>query len=147
MTWTAKRFWTDATVEEAAQGFTVRLDGRAVKTPAKAELVVPTTAMAEAIAQEWQAQDEVIDPNSMPVTRSANAAIDKVTAQFKEVADMLAAYGDSDVTCYRADTPDSLVARQAAAWDPLLEWAAVTFGARLFPVQGVMHAPQRPDQS
>jgi len=143
MNWAAKRFWKDATVEEVTGGFTVRLDGRGVKTPAKAELVVPTQAMAQASADEWQAQDETIDPGTMPVTRSVNAAIDKVAVQFTEVADMLAAYGDSDLTCYRAASPAGLVARQNEAWDPLLDWAGETFQARLIPVEGVMHAPQR----
>jgi len=138
MNWAAKRFWKDATVEEVTGGFTVRLDGRGVKTPAKAELVVPTQAMAQASADEWQAQDETIDPGTMPVTRSVNAAIDKVAVQFTEVADMLAAYGDSDLTCYRAASPAGLVARQNEAWDPLLDWAGETFQARLIPVHDLI---------
>lgn len=144
MNWIPKRFWKEATVERTDDGYAVRLDGRAVKTPAKTSLVVPTEAMAEAIAKEWQAQDDKIDPNTMPVTRAANAAIDKVAVQFEEVAGLLAAYGDSDVTCYRAESPEELVARQAVAWDPLLEWAERSYDARLIPVQGVIHAPQRP---
>lgn len=140
--WTAKRFWTSATVGEAEGGFEVLLDGRPVRTPAKAPLVVPTRAMAAAIAAEWDAQAEKIDPETMPVTRSANAAIDKVTVQHSEVAEMLAAYGDSDLLCYRATDPAELVARQAAAWDPLLEWAASALGAPLAARTGVMHRPQ-----
>lgn len=140
--WAPKRFWTETTVVEAGQGFSVTLDGRAVKTPAKAALDVPTRALAEAIAAEWDAQEEKVDPNTMPFTRSANAAIDKVRVQHGEVADMLAAYGDSDLLCYRADAPQALVARQAAAWDPVLDWAADTLEARLQPRSGVMHVPQ-----
>ena len=142
--WKAKRFWKSADVAETEGGFTVHLDGRAVKTPAKAPLVVPTRAMAQAIATEWDAQDGHIDPNSMPVTRAANAAIDKVTHQHAEVAQMIAGYGDTDLICYRADSPAELVARQAEAWDPLLDWAADTLGARLKPVTGLMHSPQDP---
>lgn len=142
--WKAKRFWEAAEVADAPEGFAVHLDGRAVKTPAKAPLIVPTRAMAQAIAEEWDAQEEHIDPNSMPVTRAANAAIDKVSHQHAEVAQMIADYGDSDLLCYRADSPAELVARQAEAWDPLLDWADEALGARLTPVIGVMHAPQNP---
>lgn len=142
--WKAKRFWKEASVVETDGGFSVELDGRGVKTPAKRKLVVPTQAMAQAIAAEWDAQEGEINPAQMPVTRSANAAIDKVTVQHAEVAQMLADYADSDLLCYRAESPVELVARQAEAWDPLLDWADDTFGARLTPVAGVMHHPQSP---
>jgi chaperone required for assembly of F1-ATPase len=142
--WKAKRFWKEAQVVEAGEGFAVELDGRPVRTPLKSAMTLPSRAMAEAVAEEWEAQEGEIRPLSMPVTRAANAAIDKVTVQREEVAEMLAAYGDSDLLCYRADSPQELVARQAEAWDPLLDWADATFGARLIPVQGVMHAPQNP---
>lgn len=142
--WKAKRFWTQATVVEAGDGFTVHLDGRPIKTPAKAPLIVPTRAMAAAIAVEWDAQVGDIDPRGMPVTRSANAAIDKVAVQHGEVADMIAEYGDSDLLCYRAPSPQELVERQALLWDPLLEWAADSLGARLQTAAGVIHVPQDP---
>ena len=140
--WAAKRFWTDVTVEPEGDGFAIRLDGRAVKTPAKVALTVPSDALAEAIAQEWRAIKEKIDPNVMPFTRSANAAIDKVAVQFDAVADMLAAYGGSDLLCYRAETPDALTARQAEGWGPLLDWANDTFGARLVTTPGLMPIAQ-----
>lgn len=140
--WGKKRFWKDATVESVEDGFTVRLDSRELKTPAKASLVVPTRAMADAIAAEWRAQDTKINPMTMPTTRSANAAIDKVTVQHSEVADMLAEYGGSDLLCYRATTPEALIDRQAAAWDPMLDWAEATLGVRLKTVSGVMHEAQ-----
>lgn len=127
---------------EDEDGFSIRLDTRPVKTPAKEALVVPTRPLAEAIAAEWDAQEDLIRPDTMPMTRSANAAVDKVAHQHQEVADMLAAYGDADLLCYRADGPESLVARQSAEWDPLLDWAERRFGARLVPVSGVMHSPQ-----
>lgn len=140
--WKPKRFWTDSTVVEADGGFTVELDGRRVKTPAKAGLILPTRAMADAVAAEWDAQDKEVDPASMPFTRSANAAIDKVRLQHAEVADMLADYGDSDLLCYRATHPEALQQRQADQWDPALDWADQTLGARLIPVAGVLHQPQ-----
>lgn len=140
--WKPKRFWKESTVVEADGGYTVELDGRRVKTPAKAGLVVPTQAMADAIAKEWDAQEDEVDPATMPFTRSANAAIDKVRIQHAEVADMLAAYGDSDLLCYRASHPQELVSRQDAEWSPALNWAAETLGAELKPVSGVVHEPQ-----
>ncbi|WP_434289241.1 ATP12 family chaperone protein [Celeribacter sp. SCSIO 80788] len=143
--WAAKRFWKDTTVAEAEGGFTVHLDGRPVRTPAKAPLILPTRALAELIAAEWDAQEGAIDPNTMPATRGANAAIDKVAVQHAEVADMLSDYGDSDLLCYRAEHPRELVERQEAAWDPLLDWAEEVLEARLEPRAGVMHAPQATD--
>ncbi len=143
--WAAKRFWKEASVEQTPDGFTVMLDGRAVKTPAKTPLILPTRLMAGAVAQEWDAQDGVIDPNGMPVTRSANAAIDKVATQHAEVAGLLAEYGATDLLCYRAESPVELVQRQAAAWDPLLDWAEEALQVRLIPAAGVMFVPQDPD--
>ncbi len=140
--WKSKRFWQDATVDEGAEGFSVLLDGRPIKTPAKAPLHLPSAKLASAIAAEWQAQEETIDPASMPMTRAANSAIDKVVSQFDEVAGLIAAYGDADLICYRAAYPDGLVARQAAAWDSLVDWAATELGAPLKIVSGVMHEPQ-----
>ncbi|WP_353473225.1 ATP12 family protein [Salipiger sp. H15] len=140
--WAPRRFYKDATVEEAEGGFTVHLDGRPLRTPGKVPLVVPSRAIAEAMAAEWRAQDEKIDPRTMPFTRTANSAIDKVAPQHADVAEMLAEYGDSDLLCYRAASPAELVARQTARWDPLLDWAARELGARLEPRTGLMHAPQ-----
>ena len=140
--WKQKRFWTDVTTSATPEGWSVHLDARAVKTPTKAPLLLPTPVLADAVAAEWQAQEGVIDPLSMPFTRSANAAIDKVAIQHGEVADMLAAYGDADLLCYRADAPAALVERQRRTWDPFLEWAAETLGARLVPRTGVIHESQ-----
>lgn len=140
--WAPKRFWTSAEVAEAPGGFAVTLDGRHVKTPAKAPLVVPSRALAEAIAREWQAQDEKIDPATMPVTRGANAAIDKVRTQHAEVAALIADYGGTDLLCYRAEAPRELVARQSEHWDPLLDWAEAALGARLAVTQGVVPVAQ-----
>lgn len=140
--WKRKRFWKEVGVAPVEEGFTVELDGRRVKTPAKAALVVPTRGMAEAIAAEWAAQADEIDPRSMPFTRSANAAIDKVRAQFDEVAEIVAAYGDTDLLCYRADFPQGLVDRQTAEWDPVLDWAETALGVRLRAHSGVIHRAQ-----
>jgi len=142
--WKPKRFWKTARAVACDGGFTVLLDARSVKTPAKADLTVPTMALAEAIALEWDAQGEFLDPGSMPVTRGANAAIDKVSIQRAEVIALLADYGDSDLLCYRAAGPEELIAKQAAGWDPMLEWAAQTLDAQLQVGQGVMHVAQDP---
>ncbi len=143
--WKQKRFWNAATVGREGERYFVELDGRRLKTPAKAALELPTQAMADAVAAEWAAQEEVVDPLGMPVTRAANAAIDKVRPQHDDVARMLAEYGDTDLVCYRADAPVELVARQAAAWDPVLDWAQDRLRARLVPRSGIMHQPQDPD--
>ena len=140
--WSAKRFWKQATASSCDGGFTVTLDGRAVKTPAKAPLVVPTLAMAEAIALEWDAQSGVIKPDTMPVTRAANSALDKVAPQFAEVAGLLAAYGETDLLCYRATAPQELIDRQAQGWDPVLAWAAQEYAAPLLVTAGVVHITQ-----
>ncbi|MEM8555821.1 MAG: ATP12 family protein [Pseudomonadota bacterium] len=140
--WAQKRFWKDVSLGEADGGFQVLLDGRGVRTPAKAAQIIPTRALAEAVAAEWDAQVETVDPGAMPLTRLTNSAIDKVTVQFSEVADSLAAYGGSDLLCYRASTPAELVARQGAAWDPLLAWAADTLAAPLETATGVMFVSQ-----
>lgn len=140
--WAPKRFWKKAETAKTEQGYSVLLDGRPVRTPAKAQLHVPSAAIADRIAAEFDAQEDRIDPRTMPFTRTANAAVDKVSIQHSEVADMLADYGDSDLLCYRASSPDELVERQAEQWDPLLDWAAETLNARLHPRVGVIHDPQ-----
>lgn len=140
--WAPKRFWKQAEVAEQGDGFTVLLDGRSLKTPAKTPFWVPTRDLAQEVAAEWQAQGEKVKPETMPFTRTANSALDKVTPQFEAVADMLAAYGGSDLLCYRATAPQELVARQAERWDPLLAWAQGRFGTALLVTQGVMPVEQ-----
>lgn len=140
--WTPKRFWTEVDVRPEAHGFAVLLDGRPVRTPLKAPLVVPTQAFAREVAAEWRAQGEVLDPRTMPATRLANAALDKVTAQRAEVAAMLAAYGASDLLSHRAEGPERLVERQRAAWDPVLAWAAEALDAPLATGPGIMPMAQ-----
>ncbi len=140
--WVAKRFWKTSKVIEKSEGFTVCLDGRVLKTPAKSHLILPSREMAHAIAAEWDRQEGDIDPNTMPVTKSANAAIDKVATQHFEIAEMLTEYGNTDLLCYRAVAPEELIARQAESWDPILDWAAENLGARLLSVSGVMYEEQ-----
>ncbi len=143
--WSARRFWTGASVVPVEGGFTVHLDARPVRTPLKAPLILPTRELAEAVAAEWQAQEGRVDPETMPFTRTANSAIDKVAARQGEVAAMLAEYGATDLLCYRAEGPADLVARQSAGWDPILDWAAEALGARLHVTTGVMHVGQPPE--
>ena len=143
--WSARRFWTEATVKPEGKGYTVHLDARPVRTPLKAPLILPTHGLAQAVAAEWQAQTGTVNPATMPFTRTANSAIDTVTRQFDAVADMLAAYGETDLLCYRATGPEALIDRQAAVWDPLLEWAAQTLQAPLRTTIGVMHIEQPAD--
>jgi chaperone required for assembly of F1-ATPase len=138
-----KRFYARAHVGEGGDaGFPVLLDGKPVRTPARRPLAAPTRALAEAIAREWDAQRDVIDPGRMPLTRLANAVIDAVTEQAPAVADEIAQYLGSDLLCYRADAPEGLVEKQALAWDPLLAWASDALGARFVQIEGVVFVAQ-----
>ncbi len=137
-----KRFYRDASVAEDADGFAVLLDGKPMRTPARRPLAAPTRALAEAIAAEWRAQEEVVDPARMPLTRLANAIIDGVAAAPEAVAEEIAHYLGTDLLFYRADQPAGLVARQAQHWDPVLAWAHEALGARFLLAEGVMHVAQ-----
>lgn len=134
-----KRFWKDVTVD-AERG--VRLDDRPVRTPGRAPLMLPTAALAEAVAEEWRSVDGDINPRAMPLTGLANAAIDRVTPDSAAFAAGLAAYGESDLLCYRAESPPDLVDRQVALWDSPLEWARDRYDVHFEIVAGVMHRPQ-----
>jgi chaperone required for assembly of F1-ATPase len=136
-----KRFWKDVTVEP---GNSLALDARPVRTPGRALLALPSPELAEAIAEEWRAVTGEIDPRAMPLTGLANAAIDGIAVAHESFAAGLAAYGESDLLCYRAEAPEPLVARQAAAWDPLLAWARARYDIHFETVAGVMHRPQPP---
>lgn len=138
-----KRFYTEASVgPEGEDGFPVVLDGKAVRTPARRLLAAPTAALAQTMADEWNAQGETIDPARMPLTRLANAVIDAVAARPQPVADEIAKYLGSDLVCYRAEGPEGLVARQNEVWDPVLVFARDALGARFVQVAGVMFAEQ-----
>lgn len=136
-----KRFYEKAEAGPHEEGHAVLLDGRAVKTPSKRVLAVPVRALAEAIAGEWDAQRPEIDPRAMWLTRLANTAIDLVAPRRADVVAELVTYAETDLLCYRADRPQSLAARQAALWDPLLGWAAER-GIRLQSTIGILHVAQ-----
>ncbi len=146
-----KRFWSEVTVvaveagEVGADGFAIRLDRRPLRTPAKAPCLLPTRALAEAVAAEWAAVQGRVDPAAMPLTRAANSAIDRVTPEREAVAVMIAAYGEADLICYRASDPHALARRQAEAWDPLVAWVARALGADLVLAEGVVHVAQSPE--
>lgn len=140
--WKARRFWKAASVRADDAGFRVMLDERPLMTPGRLPLILPTAALAQAVAGEWDAQAEVIDPHAMPLTRAANSAIEKVAPQFSGVAAMLAEYGSTDLLCYRAEDPAELGRRQAEAWDPLVDWAATELRAPLRITHGVIPVDQ-----
>lgn len=133
-----KRFYTDVTVSDGA----ILLDGRAVKTPERASLAIPFPALAEAIADEWRAQGDAIDPRSMPMTGLANAAIDRVAPDPQAFARPLARYAETDLLCYRAESPPELIAEEESAWDPLLDWARGRYDVHLVTTSGIIHTAQ-----
>jgi chaperone required for assembly of F1-ATPase len=137
-----RRFYKEAASRPAEGGHEILLDGRPVKTPARRALVVPSDALAQAVADEWEAQGEKVDPRSMPFTGLANAAIDRVGPDRDSFARSLSQYGESDLLCYRAEGTDSLASRQARLWDPLLAWARRRFDVNFEVIAGIMHRPQ-----
>ncbi len=143
MSWKPRaRFWSEVSVVPEGATFAVLLDARPLRTPGEAPLLLPTERLAEAVAEEWRAVEGEIDPEGLPYTKAANTAIDRVAREHAAVVEALAAYGDADLLCYRADEPAALRARQVAGWQPWLDWAARELGAPLIPAEGVMHQPQ-----
>jgi chaperone required for assembly of F1-ATPase len=139
-----KRFWKEVSVEGADDGWTIKLDGRPVKTPARAKLSVPAQGLAEAIADEWRGVGETIDPRAMPLTGLANAAIDRVAPERQAFAQGLANYAEADLACYRAEGPTALVSRQEQQWDKLLGWARRRYDVDFVTTSGLMHIAQPP---
>jgi chaperone required for assembly of F1-ATPase len=137
-----QRFYRLAIVAKGEGGYLLLLDGRPVKTPARRTFAAPTAALAEAVAAEWRAQGEKVDPTTMPLTRLANSIIDGVVDAPAAVAAEVKKYLGTDLVFYRAESPEGLVARQRAAWDPLLDWAHTAFGARFVLAQGFAHVAQ-----
>jgi chaperone required for assembly of F1-ATPase len=137
-----RRFYESATVAETPQGYALQLDGKPVHTPARRVLCAPNAAIAQKIAAEWNAQTDVIDPAKMPLTRLANAIIDGVADAPKPVAAEVEKYLGSDMLFYRAGAPNGLVERQAKYWDPILQWARDTLGAKFVLGEGVVHVAQ-----
>jgi chaperone required for assembly of F1-ATPase len=143
---TRKRFYATASVAEAANGFAITLDGKPIRTPSGHHLVAPTREIADATAAEWAAQQEVIDPLTMPLTRFANSVAEGVVERVEAVAEDIAKYFHSDLLFYRAGHPEGLVAREAKHWDPVLFWAADTLGAHFILAEGIVHVRQ-PDSA
>lgn len=145
-----KRFYKQAGIapvdgEETAPAYAVVLDGRPMRTPARAPFQVPVEALAGAIAQEWQDQEEKIRPETMPLTQIAGTAIDKVAPGIAQVRADTLAYAETDLLCYRAETPADLAVRQAEAWQPVLEWLARTHGAPLRATTTIIAIDQPPE--
>lgn len=137
-----KRFWKDVTLEANAFGQAVRLDGRPVKTPTGNALTLPTQKLAEAVVEEWNALEDTINPLLMPMTGFANAAIDRIGPDRAGFAAAIAAYGETDLFCYRAAAGEALADRQAEIWDPWLDWARTRYDVSFVIVEGIMHQPQ-----
>ena len=141
----ARRFYENVTVAEANDGFIVRLDTHELKTPAKKPLILPTVELAQHVADEWQAQETDIDSYTMPTMRLVSTALDRVADVPDETAQAFAAYGMSDLLCYRAENPDKLVKKQADAWDPILDWAKSRFDMSFEVTQGILPIDQPSD--
>ena len=139
-----KRFWKAVDVAEGEAGWAVLLDGRTPRTPAHARLILPTAAAARMVADEWAAQGEFLEPGTMPATRLASTAIDRVSRTREPVADEIAAYAGSDALCYLVEHPTSLVTRQMQEWTPWRDWAAAELGVALQPAQDIVHRAQDP---
>jgi chaperone required for assembly of F1-ATPase len=137
-----KRFYQHADIAEISEGFGVTLDGKPIRTPSGRPLTAPNRAIAAGIAAEWNAQVEFINPLTMPLTRFANSVVEAVTERVQDVIDDVAKYFGSDLLFYRAAHPEALVAREAAAWDPVLSWAAETLGAHFILAEGIVHVSQ-----
>ena len=137
-----KRFYKDVAVTEEGARASLRLDGRPVRTPGKALLSLPNKALAEAIAEEWRAQGDHIDPRTMPLTKLANSAIDGIEGRAGAVVDDIMGYAGADLLCYRVSDPQGLVAEQAKHWDPVIAWAKDALNAPLTLADGIVHATQ-----
>jgi len=141
-----KRFYKEAGAGEAEGGFAITLDGKPIRTPTGRQVVIPSRDLADAVAAEWAAQGETIDPVTMPLTRIANSVVEGAIDRVDLVSDDLAKYFETDLLFYRAGHPEGLVAREAAHWDPVLFWAAESLGAHFILSEGIMHVKQ-PDEA
>ena len=140
-----RRFYDAVSVADQGNGYVVELDKRILRTPGKKELLLPTKALAQKIADEWQAQSEQIDMSQMPLTRLANAAWDGVRPRMVEVCEDIVKYAGSDLLCYRADHPQELIALQEKSWDPILAWAKESYEISLEATSGIMPVAQSED--
>lgn len=137
-----RRFYTDVSIADGESGFTVLLDGKPARTPGRTPLALPTAAAANLVAAEFAMQADVIDPVTMPVLRLVNTTIDGVAREADAVLEDIQRFASSDMLCYRADGPQGLVERENAAWDPILDWARDTIGARMILAEGIVHVTQ-----
>jgi len=137
-----KRFWKQVSTLAEGDGWAIRLDERAIRTPARSPLVVPSEALAAAIAEEWRSVEGEIDPRAMPLTGLANAAIDRIAPDREAFASGLAKYGEADLACYRSEWPPELVSRQEASWDELLAWGRRRYDVDFSTTTGLLHVPQ-----
>src|SRR5689334_19938856 len=128
---TRSRFYREVSVASHGQGYRVLLDGKPIRTPAGGELAIPTRALAEAIAEEWQSQGDKVRPETMILTKLANTAIDRVAVHRGTAIAQVLSFARSDLLCYRADRPAALVELQHRVWDPILAWAKERYGAEL----------------
>jgi chaperone required for assembly of F1-ATPase len=138
----ARRFYKDVSVAGKNAPFSVILDARPLRTPLKRPLDLPTEALAQAVANEWERQAEKIEPHTMPLTRLANTALDRVVPELDRIIGEIVDFAGSDLVCYRAEKPQGLIERQARAWQPVLDWARSAFGAEFQPTEGVVHVEQ-----
>ena len=136
-----RRFWTEVTVTQEGG---IALDGRPVRTPGRVPLILPTSALAEAVADEWRAVGDTVDPRAMPLMGLANAAIDRIAPDPAPFAAGLARWGESDLLCYRAEAPEPLVERQRAAWNPVIAWAQRRYDVHIETTAGIIHRAQPP---
>ena len=139
-----KRFGKEVEVADVGGCWSIQLDGRVVRTPAREPLQLPTRALVDAIAAEWRSVEHDIDPRAMPLTGLANAAIDRIGPSPGAFASDLAKYAEADLACYRSDFPPELIGRQAECWDPLLAWARRRYDVDFVTTAGLMHVPQPP---
>ena len=139
-----KRFYKTVTVDETPEGFRFLLDGKAVRTPARQSLFLPTLALAEAVAAEWREQGEEMHPADMALTRLANTVLDGIRNSRDDVIGAILRFGENDLLAYRAEAPAALVARQQQ-WNDVLEWAAEAHDARLTVTAGIAHVEQSPE--
>ena len=137
-----KRFYDAVSLDEGRNGFTILLDGKKVRTPARAELCVACRELAEELKREWDAQIKHINPAAMPMTTRANTALDRVRGREEDVVKEIVEYAGSDLLCYRAESPEGLVERQNAHWDPVLEWIEEDFGPQFRVEEGISHFAQ-----
>jgi chaperone required for assembly of F1-ATPase len=138
-----KRFYSQVTAAEDPEGgYAVCLDGKPVRTPARQKLVLPNFSMAQLVASEWDAQHEVVNPTTMPVTKLVNTAIDGIANDVQAVFEDILRFSSTDLLCYRAESPQRLVEIQAESWDPVIDWLANTHGARFIMAEGVIHQEQ-----